>query len=149
MLQTKELLFFSLVFVMVLISILASRNIDANYPRYALCINIAMCIVITILLFLIYLKGKVYENNSENFHFEVTPSKKCAGGPYMHQSGPENTNCKELLSTQDGIDDYNEYNCDNPGFYGRPVHFEYTTLSNDMWQNERCTGPFVGTPKVL
>jgi hypothetical protein len=67
----------------------------------------------------------------------------------MHQSGANHEMCTKLLSTPEGVDTYNQYNCSEPGFYGRPVHFDYTTLSNGDWKKERCEGQMVGSPMVL
>jgi len=85
-------------------------------------------------------------NNDKLFH--VTPAKLCQGGPYMHQSGKTHEMCKQLMSTPQGQYEYKQYNCSS-GYNGRPVHFEYTPLSNNLWQNERCQGPNVGRPEVL
>ena len=87
------------------------------------------------------------------FHFEVTPAKRCEGGPYMTQSGPDHEMCKQLLATKEGNIQYNMYNCGS-GFIGRPVHFEYTTMSDGMWENEMChesnlSDPYIGMPLVL
>lgn len=87
------------------------------------------------------------------FHFEVTPVKRCEGGPYMTQSGPDHEMCKQLLATKKGDIQYNMYNCGS-GFVGRPVHFEYTTMSDGMWNNEMCNesnlaDPYIGVPLVL
>lgn len=111
-----------------------------------------MTLVFTGMLIWVYWKGNVCENK-ETFQlssgFEVTPVKLCEGGEYMHQSEPKKSQCEQLLSTPEGQEEYHEYNCTDPVFNGRPVHFEYTPLSNDMWENERCDGSLVDTPRVL
>jgi hypothetical protein len=145
MLHSKDIIFFSLVFVIMLITVLVSRNKDSQYN---LLINIVIVLLSTLFLFGIYWKGNLCDQ-SEPFTFEVTPAKLCEGGPYMHQSGPNKEMCEKLMSTPTGRVEYDEYNCVNPAFNGRPVHFEYTPLSNGNWQNERCSGSLVGTPKVL
>ena len=38
------------------------------------------------------------------------------------------------------------------GLYsGRPIHFEYTPMSNDLWENEMCNKPILhdNHPSVL
>jgi hypothetical protein len=49
--------------------------------------------------------------------------------------------CSKLLSTPEGVKDFDTYNCSTPGFIGAPLHFEYTPESNAKWDNERCDGP--------
>jgi hypothetical protein len=143
--NSKELIFFSLVFIIMLLSVLLSKSLDVKYYIPA---TIVMVMGFTLVLMGVYWKGNLCEE-PENFTFEVTPAKLCQGGEYMHQSNPRREKCENLLSTPEGRKEYAEYDCLNPALIGRPVHFEYTPLSNDMWQNERCEGSLVGTPRVL
>ena len=78
----------------------------------------------------------------ENFLFEVSKPKLCEGGPYMRQGKPElDKYCSELLSTKQGTREYEQMNCTCPGFVGRPVTFNRTTMSNALWENEMCNPP--------
>jgi len=89
--------------------------------------------------------------SGESFHFEVTPQKQCHGGPYMYSSAPEEVKnyCNNLLSSQEGVDQYNMYNC-NGLYAGRPLNFpDFTPPSNDMWENEMCQKQSFNGPAVL
>ena len=111
-------------------------------------ILVGSALVFTIVLAIIYSTSKV---NQDNFHFEVTPEKRCDGGEYLHQSGPTAEYCKKLLSSPEGIREFSEYSCLNPAFVGRPVHFEYTPESDAEWQDPRCNPPILqkDRPQVL
>jgi hypothetical protein len=89
--------------------------------------------------------------SGESFHFEVTPEKQCDGGPYMYSSAPDHVKnyCNKLLSSQEGIDQYNKYNC-NGAYVGRPLNFpDFAPPSNDMWENEMCKQQSFNGPAVL
>ena len=61
----------------------------------------------------------------------------------MYSSAPDNVKnyCNKLLSSKEGIDQYNKYNC-NGCYVGRPLNFpDFTAPSNDMWENDN--GPAV------
>ena len=67
--------------------------------------------------------------------------ESCAGNPWA------SANCGQYTREQ-----LEQYNCMNPGFNGRPVHFEYSVESGLDWKNTRCTGNACGQckqPKVL
>ena len=107
----------------------------------------------------------------DNFHFEVTPAKKCSQGPYMTQSGKNHELCKKMWDSKEGRDQIAKYSCLNSqccgsglgeginmgdqwgsGLYvGRPLHFERTPMSNHLWQNEMCNPPILQKdhPSVL
>lgn len=88
---------------------------------------------------------------TDNFHFEVTPSKTCQGGKYMVSSAdPEQkAYCNKLFSTPEGLAEYSKYNCTTPGFNGAPLHFEYTSLSDDKWENQSCKNRSLQGPVPL
>ena len=65
-----------------------------------------------------YLLNKM-NDTQDNFHFELTPQKKCDGGKYMYTSDPE----KQKLCASFTPDELSMYEC-SPGFHGRPVWFE-------------------------
>lgn len=65
--------------------------------------------------------------------FEVTPSKKCEGGPYTYSSNDE----IQKICSDISQDEINKVSC-QPGYNGRPIHFEFTPLSDDKWTNKRC-----------
>lgn len=65
--------------------------------------------------------------------FSPCLNKRCAGGPYMYTNNPylqaacNSLSGKDLAQTACG-----------KGFYGKPVHFEYSSLSNGAWSNALC-----------
>jgi hypothetical protein len=84
---------------------------------------------------LIYLLKNNYLNK-DNFYFELTPEKKCDGGPYMYSSDPE----RQKLCSQFSPEDLANYQC-NPGFHGRPVWWQRSDESDSKWQNGMCGNP--------
>jgi hypothetical protein len=60
-------------------------------------------------------------------------AKRCAGGPYMFSSNPKLAQACQNISNFDMA----QVAC-GKGFIGRPVHFEYTPLSDDKWTNAQC-----------
>jgi hypothetical protein len=119
------------------------------------------------------------KKRKDNFHFEVTPAKRCSLGPYMTQSGPNHELCKKMWGSEKGRAQIAEYTCLNgdcagadgmapPGKYlkgnpvpgnpfgtgmynGMPLHFERTPMSNALWKNEMCAPPILqkNHPSVL
>ena len=87
-------------------------------------ITFAIVVLFTILL----------KNNKDGFHFELTPEKKCDGGPYMWSSNPE----KQELCSKFSPQDLARYEC-GAGFHGRPVWWGGDAPESDSkWQNARC-----------
>ena len=75
-------------------------------------------------------------NLNENFHFELTPEKRCDGGQYMYSSDP----ARQALCSQFSAADLSRYEC-GPGYIGRPIWRGGAgngTLSNANWKNESC-----------
>jgi len=102
------------------------------------------------ILLALYYGAKVC-SSSEKFNFEVTPEKQCDGGPYMYSSAPDHVKkyCNKLLSSQEGVDQYNMYNC-NGLYAGRPLNFpDFVPPSNDMWENKVCKQQSFNGPAVL
>lgn len=109
-----------------------------------------MDIDVTLVLLGILFTGVIYllkgmSDIKDNFHFELTPEKKCDGGPYMYTSDPE----KQKLCSQFTKQQLSEYSCP-PGFHGRPVWWERSDESNADWANTMCDNGFNDDyPKVL
>ena len=151
MLTTKEILFFSLIMVMLLIKSLVTNYLCKILGGYDIIISVVISLIIVLILMLVYIQGKVC-SAQDTFHFETTPSKLCDGGLYMAQAGPRHEFCTKLLSTPEGQKEVNKYSCTGGGFNGRPVHFIRDTLSNDKWENTMCNGGVesdLGVPPVL
>jgi hypothetical protein len=143
-LSGKEIIFFILTFVVLFFF---SKGALLMGPKMKLGNTVSLLIMSflgALLLILVYKFGKIAHCQADGFHFEVTPAKKCQGFPYMQSSDPELLNyCGKLLSTPRGRREYDMVNCRNPGYLGRPVTFDRTSMSNDMWENEMCNPPYV------
>lgn len=76
--------------------------------------------------------------------FSPCVSKRCAGGPYMYTSNPY------LQAVCQGVsnEELAQVAC-GKGFNGRPVHFDYTSLSDGAWDNALCNTPSVSSLCVL
>jgi hypothetical protein len=147
-LSTKEIAFFVVIFIQILLfSIAASHNAFAH--RSLLMVT---SLLGTILLVIVYKFGQIPNCQKDNFDFRVSRPKLCQGGPYMLSSAPQEVQdyCNNLWSTEKGRNEYASMNCTAPGFVGRPLHFEYTPESNANWENERCIDPNdLARPHVL
>lgn len=65
--------------------------------------------------------------------FSPCISKRCAGGPYMFTSDPYmQALCQGVTNS-----DLAQKAC-GKAFHGRPVHFDFTSLSNGAWDNALC-----------
>ena len=148
MMSSKEIIFFILVFVMMLVSayttFVAGPKLKLG-PTPALLI---FTLLTVIFLYFIYKLTNVC-SNQDGFHFEVTPAKLCDGGMYMTQTGPNHGMCKKMWMTNAGRQELGHYNClnggcDNQGLYnGRPLHMERTPMSDALWQNQMCSPPIL------
>jgi len=151
MLTTKEILFFSLILVMLLLKRLVTSDLSKLLGGHETIISIVVSLVVVLILLMAYLQGKVC-SAQDTFHYETTPAKLCDGGLYMAQSGPRHEFCSKLLSTPEGQKEYNMYDCPGGASNGRPVHFTRDTLSNDQWENTMCDRGIqadLGAPLVL
>jgi hypothetical protein len=85
-------------------------------------------------------------SSDENLQiFELSPAKRCAPGPYMRSSDPGlQALCKHVPEKA-----ITQVSCAK-GFPGRPVHFEYTGLSDAKWSNPiNCSRPSWNYPCPL
>jgi hypothetical protein len=134
--STRQTMFFVLVFLIFFLGIkLQGYWIDnGDYDPTVTSIMVG-CIYTLIIMSLYYLAQL---NCSEGF-WDVTEAAKCKGGPYMWQGDSETAKmCRQMASTPDGNCKINAYNCDK-GFNGVPrLPFQYSVLSDDNYQNERC-----------
>ena len=94
---------------------------------------------------------KTLETGWANNNLQITTAKLCGGGAYMTDGGPNEQICKTMRSTKEGREEISRYNCGGGGYNGRPVHLEFTPMTNDLWKNERYNPPISGkkNPKVL
>lgn len=59
-------------------------------------------------------------------------SKRCSGGPYTYTNNPY------LQAACQGVDCMQCRQCMRNGYYGKPAHFRYSSLSDDCWGNALC-----------
>ena len=81
-----------------------------------------------------YANYRTLSTQYDNPLFSPDMSKRCAGGPYMYTTDPYT---KAMCQSMDQ-DSLACKQCTRAGFNGKPVHFEYTALSNGCWGNSRC-----------
>lgn len=138
MANTKEFLFFTLILFLFLlfdknrevVPHLISKVIDSN-QLVALLIN---ALAFTLILFVIYqVSGVGNVGSKDNFTFELTPEKRCEGGPYMYSDDPE----KLAFCSQFSPEDMSRFSC-GVGFHGAPVTFKRDDMSDSKWENHMC-----------
>jgi len=136
-LSVKEFYFFSLIFVVITITLFVfnKKLITSKNSYLHLGSFLMVSLVATLSFVLTYKFGKIGNCETDNFRFEVSPGKKCRGYPYMQSGDPKLLEeCTKFLATEEGK---NMKSCD--GMYvGKPTPFEYTPESNDQWENKRC-----------
>lgn len=66
--------------------------------------------------------------------FSPCKTKRCAGGPYMFTSDPYMQALCQGVTNADLAQ-----NACGKAFHGRPVHFDFTSLSNAAWDNALCS----------
>ena len=136
-LSVKEFYFFSLIFVVITITLFVfNKKLVTSKNSYLHLGSFLMVSLLATLSFVLTYKfGKIGNCETDNFRFEVSPGKKCRGYPYMQSGDPKLLEeCTKFLATEEGK---NMKSCD--GMYvGKPSRFEYTPESNDQWENKRC-----------
>jgi hypothetical protein len=136
-LSVKEFYFFSLIFVVITITLFVfNKKLVTSKNSYLHLGSFLMVSLLATLSFVLTYKfGKIGNCQTDNFRFEVSPGKKCRGYPYMQSGDPKLLEeCTKFLATEKGK---NMKSCD--GMYvGKPSRFEYTPESNDQWENNRC-----------
>jgi hypothetical protein len=73
-----------------------------------------------------YQTNKTYHDGSL---LSITPARRCCGGNYL-LSKEEIETCDNMTSTEC------KSNCCGLGFVGKPVRFEYSTMSDANWSNQ-------------
>jgi hypothetical protein len=143
MTTSKEIIYFVLVFVLFIVTAKCSINCSTNK---IMKLNLSLLlggIMMTGFLALIYYLANIGECK-DGFNFEVTPVKKCCGGPYMYSSNP-----KVKKFCDNVTPDEKAQVCCGSGFNGSPVHFERTSMSDDMYENKMCNNLNSKDPYVL
>lgn len=156
---TKEILFFLLIWIMILLANLTSNLIYEKTNTMPFVTLVGVSLVSVLILYLVFKYSKI-----ENFRLlEITPEKKCDGGSYLTGT---NEYCKDKWNSPQGRRDLSRYNCINghcggtinydgntdkcagQGMYnGRPLNLpSRTPQSNDKWENEMCQSPILTSP---
>ena len=134
MIDTKEIIFYILIFLIFYIfsksSILISDNLKINQDIVILIFGIIFASICYLTKSLLY--------KIDTFHFEVTPQKLCDGGSYMYSSDPE----KKKMCSQFSPEDLSKYECPGGLYNGRPVWFNRSNDTDSQWKNTMCNGNF-------
>ena len=132
-LSVKEICFFCLIFVITTTALIGFNQTFVKFKSLPPIVSsYIVSFLITIVLLSIYKLTNIQQIKKEGFHFELSKSKKCQGYPYMQSSNPELLKeCEKEFSTEEG-------RC-NARCGGHNLNnFEYTSESNQYWENERC-----------
>jgi hypothetical protein len=135
MFALENIIFFTIVFVLYI-----CLNINNKDPMIyqAIVKTTVIAIFYTILLIITFIILKMYiPKTVDNFDFEVSPNKKCCGGPYMWGGidSPTYKYCSDPIN-KESI----SCACCGGGYTGGGnVKFNYTPESNSQWKNERCS----------
>jgi hypothetical protein len=137
----QELLFFILIFLLFFLFVKLGLFWGKKYNNSLSYNNIWVItsVLFTCVIVVVFFIAKLNKNEAEGF-WDVSEYAKCRGGSYMHQGDSEQAKkCRELAETPEGRCGIASYNC-SKGYNGIPLApFVYTPLSNDKWQNERCS----------
>jgi len=129
--EHKKIVLILIFFILILSSLMASQMKYIQGSNKVIS-TLTLSIIFTGIFYLI-----LCTYSKEKFHFEVTPEKKCVGGSYMTQSGPNHEYCKKLRSTPKGRESIDKYSC-NKGTVGMPKALERTPMSDSSWNNPLC-----------
>ena len=156
MIAIKQLLFFFLIFLLMVIFPKGVQLLQQETKLGNTNSTILFSFVGTLLLFLIYICVNSKCSQTDKFKFdtehkqkcpgkqfrlEADPRLKCVGGPYMYSSAPKKVQdfCNQLLSTKEGRDIY-RYVIHGKDPSGKPRYIgSNSTLSDDNWQNNMCS----------
>jgi hypothetical protein len=138
---SREIIFFCLAFVMFYLFALGGEQFGNKYSIPNCLVFLVVGIIFSIILSSVYYGSKINkcENYGENF-WDVSPYALCKGGPYFWQGdSPTSKMCRDFASTPEGRVGISSYNCP-VGYAGQPgLPFNYSPLSDDNWENSRCT----------
>jgi hypothetical protein len=134
----REIIFFVLIFLLFFLTVKLGeywvKKSDIDHQIAYIILGIAYTALVVGIFFL----SKLEDNSNEKF-WDITPAAYCKGGPYFWQGDSEVSKmCRKLASTPEGRVLISGYNCPS-GYVGQPgLPFNYTPLSDDNWENERC-----------
>lgn len=137
--RVRESVFFLLIFLLFFLALKMAKFWD-KYTSNDTIAYVLVGLVYALVIMAVYYLGDMGNCGvGENF-WEITPAARCRGGPYMWQGDSETAKmCREMASTKEGRCMIASYNCPT-GYNGVPRDpFYYTPLSDDNWQNARCS----------
>ena len=134
--SVREIVYFFLVFLLFFLAVKLTQfwveKSDMPCDIAYIIVGLVYTLIMVALFFLAKLQTK------EGF-WDVSEAAMCKGGPFFWQGDSHTSKrCKELASTPEGRVAISGYNCPI-GYTGQPtLPFQYTPLSDDKWENERC-----------
>ena len=96
-----------------------------------------LCMITYALVFVVAMIGINYviKRQKDNFTFEVSPARQCAGPSYLWgcPGSPKYEMCSNLSP-----EEVKRFSC-GPGYNGGgEIDYQYTPESNYLWENTRC-----------
>jgi hypothetical protein len=136
--RVRQLLFFSLVFLLFYLAVQLGHNWAKSGVLSPLSQEVLMGMLYTGVIVGVYYLARLDRCSSAENFWDVNPASRCRGGEYMWQGDSEIAKyCKALAKTPEGRVAISSYNCPT-GFVGIPmVPYEYTPLSDDNWEDAR------------
>lgn len=133
---SKNVLFFLLVLVLYFVFVRMAFWLVRERKQTSMAATLWSLLLFAVLFMLI---SKVMMKKSESKDgyqlLEITPAKKCIGGPYMW--GDVNSPTYKYCSDPKNQQAIKDASC-CVGFVGMPVRYTYTPESDAQWQNPRC-----------
>lgn len=131
----KRVLFVILVIVLYFVSVQMILNSVKKQGKKTIPVSAMATLIFTALLLLLL---KLFSKGEEKDGYkllEISPAKKCIGGPYMwgDVDSPTYKYCSDPKNQQA----INDVSCCT-GFVGMPVKYSYTPESDEQWKNPRC-----------
>ncbi len=125
----------TLYLIILLLLFILLKSVIPIQSRLDVNINITYLILSLVFTTIIYLLilHKCKCKSVESFSYETTPQKLCED-PYTYTSNDE----KRKFCSQFTPEEIRKYHC-SKGFNGRPVRFEYTSMSDSNWNNTMCS----------
>jgi hypothetical protein len=132
----KTVFFVLLVLILYFASIQLVLKMIQKQGKKPMMVSMFATLIFTILLLiLLRLFAKKGESKDGYQLLEISPAKKCIGGPYMW--GDVNSPTFKYCSDPKNQQAIKDVSC-CLGFVGMPVKYSYTPESDSQWENPRC-----------
>jgi hypothetical protein len=131
----KTMFFVLLVLILYFASIQLVLKIVQKHGQKPMMTSAIATLTFTVLLLALLHLFARGDNRDGYKLLEISPAKKCIGGPYMwgDVDSPTFKYCSDPKNQQD----IRDASC-CLGFVGMPVKYTYTPESDAQWQNPRC-----------